>query len=45
LDFEHIRTEVANNSLENRETIYKNNNKDQIHKIIELLSDKDYCYR
>ncbi|CAG8470332.1 11388_t:CDS:2, partial [Scutellospora calospora] len=38
---QHVRTEVADDSLENRETIYENNNGDQIHEIIELLSDED----
>ncbi|CAG8437225.1 9852_t:CDS:1, partial [Scutellospora calospora] len=44
LDFEHVRTKIANNSFENRKTIYKNNNEDQIYEIIELLSDENYAF-
>ncbi|CAG8845846.1 4334_t:CDS:1, partial [Racocetra persica] len=41
LDFEHVKTEIADDSLENRETISENTNRDQIHEIIELSSDED----
>ncbi|CAG8630140.1 7331_t:CDS:1, partial [Cetraspora pellucida] len=41
LDFEHVKTKIINDFLENRETISENTNRDQIYEIIELSSDED----